>query len=63
MDPDRTITRKAGRIYATLDRADDPIDDHADVVIGATGVVLEEPVLTRYADHFEWVPDLVVETY
>lgn len=63
VDPGQTIMRKAGRIDATLDRAGNPIDDDADVIIGATGVVLEEPVLTRNADHFERIPDLVVETY
>jgi tRNA(fMet)-specific endonuclease VapC len=62
VDPDRTIVRKTGGIEATLDQADNPIDD-ADVIIGATGVVLEEPVLTRNADHIERIPDLVVETY
>jgi len=63
VNPDPTIMRKAGRIDAMLDRSGQSIDDDADVIIGATGVVLEEPVLTRNVDHFERIPDLLVESY
>lgn len=63
VDPDETIMRKAGRIDAELDRSGRSLDDDADVIIGATGVVLEVPVLTRNVDHFDRIPDLVVETY
>lgn len=63
VDPDRTIMQRAGRIDASLDRTGQAIDDDADVIIGATGIVLDEPVLTRNVGHFERIPDLVVETY
>lgn len=58
-----TIARKAGRIAGTLSREGNPLNDPGDELIGATGLVHEEPVLTKNVDHFERIPDLQVETY
>lgn len=57
------IARKAGRIAGTVASDGDPINDPGDELIGATGVVHEEPVLTRNVAHFERIPDLEVESY
>lgn len=57
------IARKAGRIAGQLSSAGRPINDPGDELIGATGVVHDEPVLTRNVDHFERIPGLEVETY
>jgi predicted nucleic acid-binding protein len=58
-----TIARKAGRIAGELSRRGDPLNDPGDELIGATGLVHEEPVLTKNVDHFERIPNLEVETY
>lgn len=57
------IARKAGRIAGDLSRRGEPVHDPGDEIIGATGVVHDEPVLTRNTDHFERIPGLEVETY
>jgi predicted nucleic acid-binding protein len=57
------IARKAGRIAGGLSREDRPLHDPGDEIIGATGVVHDEPVLTNNVDHFERIPGLEVESY
>lgn len=57
------IARKAGRIAGNLSSQGNPLNDPGDEIIGATGVVYDEPVLTRNVDHFERIPGLEVETY
>lgn len=57
------IARKAGRIAGQLSSDGNPLDDPGDEIIGATGVVHDEPVLTKNTDHFERIPGLEVETY
>jgi tRNA(fMet)-specific endonuclease VapC len=57
------IARKAGRIAGRLSREGRPLHDPGDEIIGATGVVHEEPVLTDTVDHFEQIPGLEVESY
>lgn len=57
------IARKAGRIAGSLAADGNPLNDPGDEIIGATGVVHDEPVLTANVDHFERIPDLAVETY
>ena len=56
------IARKAGRIDGMLRKQGDRIDV-GDATIGATGVVLDEPVVTANPDHFERIPGLEVEHY
>lgn len=57
------VARKAGRIAGQLAREGESLGDPGDELIGATGVVHDEPVLTRNVDHFERIPGLEVETY
>lgn len=57
------IARKAGRIAGQLSGDGQPINDPGDEIIGATGVVHDEPVLTKNVAHFERIPGLEVETY
>ncbi|QSG12778.1 PIN domain containing protein [Halapricum desulfuricans] len=57
------IARKAGRIAGTLASDGRPLDDPGDGIIGATGVVHDEPVLTRNVDHFERIPGLEIDSY
>lgn len=57
------IARKAGRIAGELTSDGRGLDDPGDEIIGATGVVMEEPVLTRNVERFERIPTLAVETY
>jgi len=61
--PGRAIMHKSAQIDAHLDSSGQALDDLADVMIGATGSVRGEPVLTRNADHFERMPDVDVSTY
>lgn len=58
-----SIARKAGRIAGELGRQGEPLNDPGDELIGATGLVREEPVLTKTVDHFARIPNLEVETY
>lgn len=57
------VARKAGRIAGTLAREGTPLHDPGGEIVGATGVVHDEPVLTANADHFDRIPGLQVETY
>lgn len=57
------IARKAGRIAGTLTAEGRALNDPGDEIIGATGIVHDEPVLTKNVDHFERIPGLAVETY
>jgi len=57
------IARKAGRIAGQLTSDGQPLNDPGDELIGAIGVVHDEPVLTKNVDHFERIPGLEVETY
>lgn len=56
------IARKAGRIDGRL-RSEGSRVDSGDLIIGAVGLVLDEPVITGNPDHFARIPDLAVETY
>lgn len=57
------IARKAGRIAGKLSSDGQPLNDPGDEIIGATGVVHDEPVLTKNVAHFDRIPGLEVETY
>jgi predicted nucleic acid-binding protein len=63
VEPGRAVMQKAARIDAHLDSSGQTLDDVADVMIGATGALRGEPVLTRNVDHFERMPDVDVVTY
>ena len=54
--------RKAGRIAGELTNEGTPVGD-GDVIIGATSLVVDEPVLTRNTDEFERMDGVDVETY
>lgn len=62
LDVDERTLRKAGRIKGQLMAAGDDVGA-ADVLVGATGAVRDEPVLTRNVADFERIPDLDVRTY
>ncbi|WP_415380416.1 type II toxin-antitoxin system VapC family toxin [Halosimplex sp. TS25] len=49
---DTAVMRKAGRLAGELQNDGTPVGD-GDVIIGATGEVLEEPVLTRNVEDYE----------
>ena len=57
------IARKAGRIAGGLTAEGRALNDPGDEIIGATGIVYDEPVLTANMGHFERIPGLTVETY
>jgi len=59
---DRDCALQAGRINADLVSAGEPIDE-TDVMIAATALVHDRPVVTRNIDHFERIPDLEVVRY
>ena len=59
---DRACAMQAGRISAELVSAGDPIDE-TDVMIAATALVHDRPVVTRNVDHFERIDDVEVVTY
>ncbi|WP_254529984.1 PIN domain-containing protein [Natrinema gelatinilyticum] len=59
---DRECATTAGEINATLRQNDAPIDD-ADVMIAATALVNDVPVVTDNLDHFERVDGLEIRTY
>lgn len=57
------IARKAGRLAGAFARQGTPLDDPGDELIAATGLVHDEPVLTRNIDHFDRFQNLEVDTY
>lgn len=59
---DEQIMRKAGRLDGLLE-SQGAKTGQSDLIIGATGLVLDEPVLTRNVRDFDRIPDLTVETY
>ncbi len=56
------IMRRAGRLDGELER-DGEKTGQSDLVIAATGLVRDEPVLTRNVTDFERVPGLAVRSY
>lgn len=56
------VARKAGRIDGRL-RSEGSRVDSGDLIIGAVGLLLDEPVITGNPEHFERIPDLAVENY
>lgn len=59
---DRECALKAGEINADLASSGRPIDTE-DVMIGATALVHDVPVVTRNVSHFERIDDLEVVSY
>ncbi|MFW5964194.1 MAG: PIN domain-containing protein [Natronomonas sp.] len=59
---DRECAMRAGKIDAELVATGEPIDE-TDVMIAATALVNERPVITRNVDHFRRIEGLEVETY
>jgi predicted nucleic acid-binding protein len=59
---DTAVMRKAGRLAGELAADGDPIGD-GDVIIGATAIVVDEPVLTRNVADFERLDGVDVEPY
>lgn len=59
---DKRTMRTAGRIWGQLRAEGDEIGP-LDTMIGASGLIHDEPVLTGNVEHFERIPDLRVETY
>lgn len=62
LDLDEATLRKAGRIKGRLLAEDDDVGT-GDVLVGATGVVHDEPVLTRNEADFERIPGVEVRSY
>ncbi|NKE35706.1 type II toxin-antitoxin system VapC family toxin [Natronococcus sp. JC468] len=58
----RKCAMTAGEINATLHRNGVPIED-TDVMIAATALVHDVPVVTNNVDHFERIDDLEILTY
>jgi len=59
---DRACAMQAGRLDAELVSAGEPIDE-TDVMIAATALVHDRPVVTRNVDRFERIDDVEVVTY
>jgi tRNA(fMet)-specific endonuclease VapC len=59
---DTEVMRKAGKMDGQLSR-DGASVGQADIIIGATALLQDEPVLTRNVSEFERIPALDVETY
>ncbi|TYT62887.1 type II toxin-antitoxin system VapC family toxin [Natrialba swarupiae] len=59
---DRECAIRAGRINADLVSSGEPIDE-TDVMIAATALVHDYPVVTRNVDHFERIDGLTVRSY
>lgn len=57
-----TIAKKAAEIEALL-LAQGDIIDLEDIMIAATALVHQEPILTRNEKHFKRIKNLSVETY
>lgn len=62
LDLDERTLRKAGRIRGLLLADGDDVGT-GDVLVGAAGVVREEPVLTRNEADFERIPGVEVRSY
>ena len=56
------IAKRAGRIDGELRRDGERLPS-SDLLIGATGLAFDEPVLTRNVDHFERIPGVTVVGY
>ncbi len=56
------IIDKAADIYAVLKNQGTPIGD-ADILIAATALILEIPVVTNNESHFRYIPDLIVQNW
>lgn len=54
--------RRAGRLAGELANDGTPVGDGG-VIIGATALAVDEPVLTRNVEDFEQLGDVSVETY
>jgi tRNA(fMet)-specific endonuclease VapC len=59
---DAAVMRKAGRLAGELANDGRPVGD-GDVIVGATALVVDEPVLTRNVDDFQRLDGVEVETY
>jgi tRNA(fMet)-specific endonuclease VapC len=59
---DDVVMKKAGRIDGRL-AAEGQAVGMGDTIIAATGLVHEDPLLTRNVDHFERIDGLTVESY
>lgn len=59
---DRECAVRAGRINADLVASGEPIDE-TDVMIAATALVHDYPVVTRNVDHFDRIDGLAVRSY
>jgi len=59
---DRTCAKRAGKINAELIASGQPVDE-TDVMIAATALDYELPVVTRNVDHFERIEELEVVSY
>ncbi|EMA38533.1 type II toxin-antitoxin system VapC family toxin [Halobiforma nitratireducens] len=59
---DRECAIRAGRINADLVSSGEPIDE-TDVMVAATALVHDYPVVTRNVDHFERIDGLTVRSY
>jgi predicted nucleic acid-binding protein len=59
---DTSVMRKAGKIDGRLSRDGEKVGQ-ADIVIGATAILHDRPVLTRNVAKFERIPGIEVETY
>lgn len=62
LELDERTMRKAGRIKGRLKATGENVAPK-DVIVAATGVVRDEPVLTRNEADFERIPDLDVRSY
>jgi tRNA(fMet)-specific endonuclease VapC len=59
---DRDCAMRAGEISADLVSSGEPVDE-TDVMIAATALVHDRPVVTRNTDHFDRVADLSITAY
>ena len=59
---DRSVAMRAGELSAALLSGGERIET-SDVMIGATALVHDEPVLTRNVEHFDRIEGLDIDTY
>ena len=59
---DRECALQAGRINAQLLSNGEPVDE-TDVMIAATGLVNDQPIVTRNVEHFERIDGVTVVSY